>query len=231
MRYIVSDIHGCKKQYLELLEKINFSEQDHLYILGDVVDRGPEPIEVLRYIMDRENVTYLLGNHDYNFYLFIKELGLNMNNFKNHEMNWAFKFWQRDGGLPTLEGFLALSEFERKEIYDFLENAKVYEEIEYEGKRYILSHAGINNFLEGKLLEEYLDSDFINGRMDYDRRYFQDEDVYIVSGHTPTFYVRRDRKPLVFQENGHIAIDCGCVYGGNLAAFCIETGEVTYAKE
>ena len=101
----------------------------------------------------------------------------------------------------------------------------------YEGKRYILSHAGINNFLEGKLLEEYLDSDFINGRMDYDRRYFQDEDVYIVSGHTPTFYVRRDRKPLVFQENGHIAIDCGCVYEGNLAAFCIETGEVTYVKE
>ena len=230
MKYIISDIHGCKKQYLELLEKINFSVQDQLYILGDVVDRGAESIDVLRYVMKQKNVTYLLGNHDYNFYSFIKELGLNMNNFKNSEMKWAFNFWQRDGGLPTVEGFLALSEFERKEIYDFLENASVYEEIEHEGKRYILSHAGISNFQEEKLLEEYSVSDFINGRMDYDRRYFQNENIYIVSGHTPTFFIRRDRKPLVFQENGHIEIDCGCVYGGNLAAFCIETGEVTYVK-
>ena len=230
MRYIISDIHGCKKQYLELLEKINFSDQDHLYILGDAVDRGEESIEVLRYIMGQKNVTYFLGNHDYNFYSFIKELGLNMNNFKNGEMRWAFKFWQSDGGLPTLEGFLGLSELEREEVYIFLENAKVYEEIRYEGKRYILSHAGIMNFQEEKLLEEYSISDFINGRMDYDSRFFQDENTYIVSGHTPTCYIRRDRKPLVFQENGHIEIDCGCIYGGNLAAFCIETGEITYVK-
>lgn len=175
-------------------------------------------------------MTYLLGNHDYNFYLFIKELGLNMNSFKNNEMRWAFKFWQKDGGLPTLEGFLGLSEFERKEIFFFLENARVYEEIEYEGKRYILAHAGIANFQEEKLLTEYSFSDFINGRMDYDKRYFQNENVYIVSGHTPTFYIRKDRKPLVFQENGHIVMDCGCVYGGNLAAYCIETGKITYVK-
>ena len=230
MRYIISDIHGCKKQYLKLLEKINFSDRDHLYILGDAIDRGAQSIEVLRYIMEQKNVTYLMGNHDYNFYLFIKELGLNMNSFKNNEIKWAFKFWQCDGGLPTLEGFLALSEFEREEIYDFLENASIYEEIEHEGKKYILSHAGIMNFQEEKLLEEYSDSDFINGRMDYDKRYFQDESIYIVSGHTPTFYIRRDRKPLVFQENGHIEVDCGCVYGGNLAAFCIETGEIIYVK-
>lgn len=88
MKYIISDIHGCKKQYLELLEKINFSVQDQLYILGDVVDRGAESIDVLRYVMKQKNVTYLLGNHDYNFYSFIKELGLNMNNFKNSEMGF-----------------------------------------------------------------------------------------------------------------------------------------------
>ena len=231
MRYIISDIHGCKKQYFELLENINLSAQDHLYILGDVIDRGAEPIEVLQYIMRQKNITYILGNHDYNFYAWVKELGLNLVDFKSDEIKWAFKFWQHDGGLPTLEGFLALSEFERKEIYDFIENASVYEEIEHEGKRYILSHAGIMNFQEKKLLEEYSYTDFINGRMDYDKRYFQDENIYIISGHTPTFYIRKDRKPLVFQENGHIAIDCGCVYGGSLAAFCIETGEIAYVKK
>lgn len=230
MRYIISDIHGCKEQYLELLEKIKFSVQDHLYILGDSVDRGKYPIEVLQYIMKQKNATYILGNHDYRLYTFIKELGLNLNNFRNDEIKWAFKFWQHDGGLSTKEGFLALSEHERKELYLFLENAKVYEEIRYEGKRYILSHAGIMNFEENKLLEEYSYSDFFEGRMDYDRRYFQDENIYIVSGHTPTLYFRKDRKPLVFQENGHIVVDCGCVYGGNLAAYCVETGRITYVK-
>lgn len=230
MRYIISDIHGCKKQYLELLEKIKFSEQDHLYILGDAIDRGKEPIEVLRYIMSQKNVTYLLGNHDYNFYALVKELGLNLNNFKDDGIKWAFKFWQNDGGLPTLEEFLVLSEYEREEIYIFLANAKAYKEIEYEGKRYILSHAGIENFQEEKLLEEYSKADFFNGRMNYDSRYFRDENVFMVSGHTPTFFIRRDRKPFVFQENGHIVLDCGCVYGGNLAAFCIETKEITYVK-
>ena len=230
MRYVIADIHGCKKQYLELLEKIGFSNQDHLYILGDAVDRGKEPMEVLRYIIEQKNVTYVLGNHDYNLYTFIKELGIHMNHFQNDEMKWAFKFWQHDGGLPTLEGFLALSEEERNKIFVFLENASVYEEIEHDEKKYILSHAGIMNFQEEKSLEEYAMSDFFNGRMNYDKRYFQNENVYIISGHTPTFYIRRDRRPLVFQENGHIVIDCGCVYGGHLAAYCIETGECIYVE-
>lgn len=230
MRYIISDIHGCKKQYLELLEKIDFSAEDHLYILGDAIDRGEWSIDVLRYIMRQKNVTYLLGNHDYNFLTFIKELGLNLSNFKNEGIRWAFKYWQHDGGLPTVDGFLELTEYERQEIYDFLENAKVYEELIYKEKRYILSHAGIMNFQKEKTLEEYSRSDFIDGRMDYDNRYFKDENVVLVSGHTPTFYIRKDRKPIVFQENGHIVMDCGCVYGGNLAAFCIETQEITYVK-
>lgn len=41
MRYIISDIHGCYHEYMELLNKIKFSDKDELYILGDAVDRGP----------------------------------------------------------------------------------------------------------------------------------------------------------------------------------------------
>lgn len=49
-----------------------------------------------------------------------------------------------------------------------------------------------------------------------------------MTGHTPTPLIRSDKKPLAYKENGHIAIDCGCVFGGKLAAYCIETGETTY---
>ena len=44
MIYFMSDIHGCYKEYMELLEKIHFSDEDELYVVGDVVDRGPEPV-------------------------------------------------------------------------------------------------------------------------------------------------------------------------------------------
>ena len=51
MRYIIADIHGCYNEYINLLKKINFSDNDILYILGDVVDRGPEPIKILQDMM------------------------------------------------------------------------------------------------------------------------------------------------------------------------------------
>lgn len=38
--YCVSDIHGEYEAYLRLLKKLNFSMQDTLYVIGDMVDRG-----------------------------------------------------------------------------------------------------------------------------------------------------------------------------------------------
>lgn len=35
MIYIIADIHGCYNEYMELLDKINFSDEDDLYVLGD----------------------------------------------------------------------------------------------------------------------------------------------------------------------------------------------------
>ena len=68
MHYVIADIHGCRKQFLELLEKIKFSENDTLYILGDVLDRGFDPIGTLQDLMSYDNIVFILGNHDYTFY-------------------------------------------------------------------------------------------------------------------------------------------------------------------
>ena len=54
--------------------------------------------------------------------------------------------------------------------------------------------------------------------------------TYIITGHTPTTLIREDGEQLVYEENGHIAIDCGCVFGGKLAAYCLDTGEVYYVE-
>ena len=235
MRYVISDIHGCYEQYINLLEKIHFSETDTLYVLGDAMDRGPESVKVLVDIMKRPNVKYLVGNHDYLVIYLAKKMSKDIRErrmeSKLSSEEWVeYHFWMKDGGEVTLSQLEALTYEEQQEIFDFIENASVYEVIEDKERRYILAHAGIACFSEEKSLEEYDYFDFIEGRMDYDKRYYADENTFIITGHTPTPFIRKDHKPLVYQANGHIAIDCGCVHGGQLAAYCIDTGEVTYVK-
>lgn len=228
MHYVISDIHGCKNEYLALLEKIKFNEEDHLYILGDVVDRGPDSVGVLLDIMKRDNVTFLLGNHDLLLYYFINKLGYSLSDIKCDEDERDFYLWLKDGGLTTMEGYLGLSYEDRNAVFDFIRKARPYEILEMENKKYVMSHAGIADFQEEKSLEMYGIMNFISTRMDYSKRYFSDENTYIISGHTPTPLIRNDRRAEIYIGAGHIATDCGCVFGGRLAAYCIETGKTEY---
>ena len=41
MIYYMSDVHGAYERYLKMLEAINFSDEDTLYVLGDAIDREP----------------------------------------------------------------------------------------------------------------------------------------------------------------------------------------------
>jgi len=235
MNYVIADIHGCYEEYMELIQKIKLSEKDHLYILGDALDRGIDPMKVLQDIMKRQNVTYIIGNHDYLFLYFIRKLGLDLSKAENMSVDDIsdFQMYLEDGGLTTIETFMKLSMAERQAVCDFLENANVYDEVVVNNNRYILVHAGISNFKEEALLDEYDVLDFICERTEYGRRYYQDNSTYVITGHTPTMCINKDSSIKVYIENGHIAIDCGCVYGGKLAAYCIDSNEVTYvdAKE
>ena len=227
MRYVISDIHGCYEEYRELLEKINFSDADELYVLGDGMDRGPEPIKVLQDMMLCPNVFYILGNHDAIFLSIIKALAAEP---VEQETMSAYRAWMQDGGEPTVAQFLRLPLQKQADILEYLEGAVAYAMLEEKGCLYILVHAGIENFSPAKELDEYDSVDFLEGRMDYGKRYYPSERVFLVTGHTPTPLIREDKKPLVYCGNGHIATDCGCVFGGQLAAYCIETGEAIYVQ-
>ena len=235
MRYLISDIHGCYEEYKELLDQIRFSDGDELFILGDAMDRGPQPIRVMQDIMFRSNVTYIIGNHDYEFFYFAKKLMVRKEGEKRKddmtedELS-AFVGWLQDGGGITLRQFSELSLKDGRAILKYMADASAYEVLEDKGKKYILVHAGIDDFREDRDLEEYDLLDFISSRPDYAKRYYQDEAVCVVTGHTPTSLIREDGLPLVYQENGHIAIDCGYVFGGRLAAYCIESAEINYVK-
>lgn len=64
MIYCMADLHGERDFFLRMLEQIRFSDTDHLYILGDVIDRGTGGIDLLEQIMEAPNMTMLLGNHE-----------------------------------------------------------------------------------------------------------------------------------------------------------------------
>lgn len=52
------------EKFTEMLKIINLGEDDELFILGDIVDRGNEPVKILEYIIDKPNIIPLLGNHE-----------------------------------------------------------------------------------------------------------------------------------------------------------------------
>ncbi len=235
MRYIVSDIHGCYEEYRKLLELIHFSDQDLLYVLGDCADRGPEPIRVLQDMMMRPNVIFLIGNHDYMMLKVLKRLSVTID-----ETNWSdyltaedmldYTYWMRDGGETTSRQYSGLPHEEQQELLEYLEEGLLYDTISWKGRTYVLAHAGIHGFSERKPLEEYDFTDFLFYPADYGRRYFREPGHFLVTGHMPTMHIRPDKQPLIYEGNGHIALDCGCVFGGNLAAYCVETGEAFYVE-
>lgn len=60
---IVGDVHGCLTELHDLLAKVSFNrEHDRLIVAGDLVDRGPDSVGVVRFV--RENGECVLGNHE-----------------------------------------------------------------------------------------------------------------------------------------------------------------------
>lgn len=54
--FVVSDIHGEYELFIRLLEEIQLKETDTLYVLGDILDRGPHPIQIILKLMEMSNV-------------------------------------------------------------------------------------------------------------------------------------------------------------------------------
>ena len=91
MIYCIADLHGEQDFFFRMLEQIRFSNADHLYILGDVIDRGTGGIDLLEQIIKAPNITKLLGNHEQ---MCLSTLG-------PHNEVGARELWRKNGERTT----------------------------------------------------------------------------------------------------------------------------------
>ena len=232
--YVISDIHGEYDMLMDLLEKISLQDSDTLYVLGDILDRGPHPVKTLKKLMKMPNAIGLVGNHELmaleSLKFLMQEISIESIKQLDSEMLDGFLTWvEYNGGRTTMDEFKKLNRYEQSGVIEFLKEFLVYEEINVADNNYLMVHAGLGGFYQGKDIEDYSLKELVWDRAEYDIRYFKDK--YVITGHTPTQYIAGNPKPgSVYRKNNHIAIDCGAsIPGGRLAAICLDTGKEFYS--
>ena len=225
MTYVISDIHGEYEKYVEMLKLINFTDNDDLYVIGDVIDRGKHPIKILIDMSMRPNVFPILGNHEILAIEILRKLcreiteencesGISENDIK------SLTYWQMDGGGTTLNEFKRLDNDSKLFLLDYLEEFQPYDEITVNDKNFLLVHGGVPYDKREIPMSEQDLGEILTERPDYTKVYFDDK--YLVTGHTPTCLIDEDFDGKIYSANRHIAIDCGAVFGKKLGCIRLD---------
>lgn len=222
--YVMSDIHGEYEKYTQMLENIGFSDEDELYILGDVIDRGPKPVTLLSDMASRPNVYPIVGNHELMaievLNAILKEVTESSLSELSSDVMTDLLEWMENGGETTLKELQKLPNEKRLDMLDYLNEFSHCEVLDVGDKTFILVHSTLGNFSPNKKLNDYYLHELTEMRADYDRQLFDDGSIYIVSGHTPTQLVHG--KAEIFHNCNNIDIDCGATFGGKLACLRLD---------
>ena len=210
MIYVISDLHGYPlEKFKMLLEKAEFSDDDYLYILGDVIDRnGDGGVEMLLWIMEQNNVELLLGNHEAMLlsceFLFDLTDNESVRRLTSDQFD-LINVYGMNGGDVTTKHLKELPSETRAKIFDFLRNAPLYEAITVGENDFILVHAGLGNFKPDKKLSAYETDELIWTRPYIEENYF--DDIITVFGHTPTLYYGYEYDGKILKTKTWIDID------------------------
>ncbi|MFA1818928.1 bis(5'-nucleosyl)-tetraphosphatase PrpE [Virgibacillus oceani] len=225
---VIGDIHGCLDELHELFQQLGYhrtsdgythNDQRTLVFLGDITDRGPHSIEVIRLVYDmvivHKNAYYVPGNHCNKLYRFLHGNPVKVNN--GLETTVAEYEELEAGEKNTL----------RKKFMKLYEQAPLY--LELPETAAVIAHAGIKESFIGrtdKRVETFVLYGDITGekhtdgrpvRRDWTQHYKGSQ--WIVYGHTPV------KKPRILNKT--INIDTGCVFGNTLTAFRLPEEETT----
>lgn len=215
MIYVISDLHGYPLEKLKkLLEKAHFSENDFLYILGDVVDRnGDGGVEILTWLLSQPNAQLILGNHEAMLlaceFLFDEITEESISSFDSEKLEILTNY-QLNGGNVTLKALSKLNKDSPEtiaDILDYLHEAPLYEAVTAGGKDYFLVHSGIDDFEKDKKISDYPADAFIWAWPELEDEYF--DDIITVFGHTPTMNYGENYRNKIIKTRTWIDIDMG----------------------
>jgi len=218
-KFAISDIHGCAKTFKALLDRISFSLEDELYLLGDYIDRGPDSKGVIDHVWQLQKnghtVHCLCGNHEQMFLHAVdaKDELSGINESRGYaETVWSF-------GTSNIDNI-------PESYVNWMKNLDFYLEVD----NYILVHAGLD-FSGGKPFENKREMIWI--------RHWYEEidwewlgDRIIVHGHTPLRQLEIKNSIQQLAEIPAIDIDNGCPFEsfgfGNLCAFELGSQQFTF---
>ena len=212
MIYVVSNIYGNYAKLQTLFRKIEFSENDLLYVLGDMVDYGEESMETVCDLSVRSNVYPVCGDHD----------------VMACRMLSGFDAMLKKGSTPD-ESFIADMQkwvSNGGKIYKIMNISignTVYEIAETEdGRNFLLVHSGIRHFVPGQDPEDYDPADFYEGTLDTEKMYFKKTGLIV--GHTEIAFGQTSDSGLCRKGN-LIALHSGAVPGPSLNCLCLDNGQ------
>ena len=215
--YVLSDLHGQYDKFMDMLKLTKFNDNDKMYILGDIFDRGPDPLKILDYIICKKNIDFIPGNHEYMFLEFYN--------------TYDARLWSYNGGKTTMIQLMKRGEDYLKALYDYLTKlplVKVHD-------KFILTHAGLylpknqNQYTLQEILS-LQNAEFnlwSRSNINNERQY---KDYTVICGHTPTLYVDPDQYQMsIVRRKGTIYIDCGATFSdGRLACLRLEDNKEFY---
>lgn len=230
MIYVTAGLFGEFEKYEKALKKIEFSDEDSLFVLGNILDYGDRGMDILLDMMYRVNVYPILGEHDHmaKKYLTALHEGLNGTSMAEFEaaapgvVDWISK----QGGQATVEDFMKLEKSQKEQIVEFLADFELYDQLSVGDKEYIFVHGGIAEFDPEKEMDEYTLEELVYSDCDFKKVYF--EDSILVTGKCHTYEIDGYEQHQIYHGNQHLAVHCGCEQDGFLGLICLDTGKEFY---
>lgn len=145
--YCVADIHGYYSHFMKLLDKIELSSTDRLYIIGDIIDRGPDTKRLLRWLIteDHKNIIMLKGNHEdmlasYITSLICPDANVQRAVMQNHPWTWNSQQYKDRFDIDDGEH----DDFWVDLVLPWLINLPLHADITVNNRRFVLVHAGLD---------------------------------------------------------------------------------------
>ncbi len=191
-RLVIPDIHGCITTFSALIDKIGLTKKDHLFLLGDYIDRGPSSASVLDFIITLQAQGYTIfpirGNHEQ---MLLDEIDKDPDGLKGYLTSFnSLDLWQQNG-IPITYQKLIKNTYFYIELDDFF-----------------LVHAGFNS----KIANPLTDFEAMLWIRDFEPIPEKLKNKYVVHGHDPTSLTAI--KNHLNSRSLKLPLDNGCVHFG-----------------